>query len=182
MESKQLSHVAIKSADLGQVTAVFSTFVDDLGRPVVDRDGDVTSPQAIKNGAEVVISAYEHGSWEGRLPVGKGVVRVSSREAVLEGQFFLDTNAGRDTFNVVKNLGRLQEWSYSLHDVVAEWTEIDGRPVRVLKSIVIKEVSPVLRGAGIDTRTLDTKAAREVEADAHQEYLRFVRLGLEVTS
>lgn len=152
---KTFSGLTVKAADLGQVSAVFSTF------NVVDHDGDVTLPGAIKDGTEVVISAYGHSShWE-KLPVGKGVIRTTDTEAILEGQFFMDTTHGKDTFNTVKGLGPLGEWSYSLQDVSSKSGEIDGQAVTYLENIGrIKEVSPVLMGAGINTRTLGTKSLK----------------------
>src|SRR5690242_14893040 len=106
MDVKRFSPAEVKATDKGQVTAVFSTF------NAVDSDGDVTIPGAMQDGAEVVISAYGHTSWSGHLPVGKGVIRTTPDEAILEGQFFLDTTAGRDTFAVVKELGARGQWSY----------------------------------------------------------------------
>lgn len=149
---KHLRGVEVKDADKGEVSAVFSTY------NVVDKDGDVTLPGAIANGTEVVISAYGHGSWDGLLPVGKGVIRTTEKEAILHGQFFMSTAAGKETFATVKALGPLAEWSYSLQDVTAKTGEFEGQPVRFLEKIAsIKEVSPVLEGAGINTRTLDVK-------------------------
>lgn len=154
---KSLSSVRIKDADQGLVEAVFSTF-DEL-----DRDGDITAKGAFTDGAPLVISAYGHRSWDGELPVGKGVIRVGSTEAIADMQFFLETTHGRDTFETVKQLSEagLQEWSYSLQDVVSEWVKVDGRSARLLKKITVKEVSPVLVGAGMSTRTLTAKAARK---------------------
>lgn len=169
MERKQLGRMVVKRADEGLVAAVFSTF------DVEDLDGDVTLPGAIKGGTEVVISAYGHGSWDGLLPVGKGTIRTTTREAILDGAFVLDTEGGRETFAVVKQLGPLQEWSYSLHNVAYRFEQRDGHEVRVLESMDVKEVSPTLRGSGIDTRTLSTKSRRDLETvDVEREYLRYV--------
>lgn len=151
---KSFTGLTVKSADKGEVSAVFST------NNVVDKDGDVTLPGAIKDGAEVVISAYQHGSSiGGELPVGRGVIRATDDESILEGKFFLNTPQGRATFETVKQLGDLGEWSYSLHDVISERGELNGEPVNFLKSIRVKEVSPVLIGAGVNTRTLGVKGA-----------------------
>jgi hypothetical protein len=154
MDTKALGRVEIKDADKGTVKAVFSTF------DVVDHDGDVTAPGAIEDGAPVRISAYGHASWGGALPVGKGVVRIKGGEAILEGQFFLDTTHGRDTFETVKQLSEdgLQEWSYGFDVLDAEPAERDGKQVRLLKRLKVHEVSPVLLGAGINTRTLVAKS------------------------
>lgn len=154
---KSISGIDVKSADKGEVSAVFSTF------NVIDKDGDVTLPGAIKDGTEVVISAYGHTSWGGALPVGKGVIRVTDTEAVLEGKFFLNTTQGRDTFEVVKELHAGQEWSYSLQDVTAKRGEFEGQQVNFLESINVKEVSPVLVGAGVNTRTLATKGLMSLQ-------------------
>lgn len=156
MLTKALSRVEIKDAAAGEVSAVFATF------DVVDKDGDVTRKDAFTPGAPVVISAYGHGSWSGALPVGKGVIRVTDTEAVMDGRFLMDTTHGRDTFLTVKALSEgdsLQEWSYSLEDVTASRGEFEGQDVRFLERIKVKEVSPVLVGAGVDTRTLAVKAA-----------------------
>lgn len=150
---KSMTDVTVKSAAKGEVSAIFSTF------NVVDKDGDVTLPEAIKDGTEIVVSAYGHASHGGMLPVGKGVIRTNDTVAIADMKFFLDTEAGRETFAVVKNLGPAQEWSYSLQNVTAEPGEVDGKSVRILKSITVKEVSPVLIGAGVNTRTLSAKGA-----------------------
>lgn len=156
MDHKSLMRVEIKDADRGEVAAVFSTL------DVIDKDGDVTVKGAFTDGASVAISAYGHQTWKGVPPVGKGRIRELEKEAVFEGRFFLDTQAGRDTFTVVKEMsaedGPGQEWSYSLRDVKAEQGEFDGQRVRYLKKITVHEVSPVLVGAGVDTRTLAAKS------------------------
>lgn len=148
--------------DEGTVQAVFSRF------NVRDHDGDVTLPGAFTEGAPVRISAFGHASWGPSrrassvpmLPVGKGVIRTTDTEAVLHGQFFLNTQAGRDTFEVVKQMGDLQEWSYG-YDIPAggaEHGEFEGQKARFLKRLEVPEVSPVLLGAGIGTRTIAVKA------------------------
>lgn len=149
---KTLSDVVIKSADQGLVEAIFSTF------NVKDKDGEVTLPGAIADGTPVVISAYGHSSHGEKLPVGKGVIKTTDTHAILKGQFFLSTTAGRETFEVVKELGPLQEWSYSLQNVKSHFGEFEGEQVSFLESISVKEVSPVLIGAGI-TQTLAVKSA-----------------------
>lgn len=160
---KTFTDVRVKDADKGLVEAVFSTF------GVLDSDGDITLPGAIEDGAEVVISAYGHRSHWGSLPVGKGRIRTTDTEAILEGQFFLDTTAGRETFEVVKELvdDRLGEWSWSLHDVKSHRGDLNGRSVNFIDSVRIKEVSPVLIGASIGTRTLSAKARAALDELEH---------------
>lgn len=152
MATKTMAGVEVKDADKGEVSAVFSRF------NVVDKDGDVTLPGAFADGADVRISAYNHRSWGDALPVGKGHIRQTDTEAILEGRFFLNTQAGRDTFEVVKGLGPLQEWSYGYEVLDGEPGTHDGQRVQFLKRLQTFEVSPVMQGAGVDTRTLSVKA------------------------
>ncbi len=157
MEHKAGPLVEVKVLDesKGEVEAVFSTL------NVVDKDKDVTLPGAFGD-QTVRISAYNHQSWQGALPVGKGTISETPTNAVMKGQFFMDTQAGKDTFTVVKNLGELMEWSYG-YDIMERsegvWPPDDanGQPVQFLKKLKVHEVSPVILGAGVDTRTLSAK-------------------------
>ncbi len=143
----------------GEVEAVFSTL------NVIDKDGDVTRPGAFGE-QKVRISAYNHQSWNGELPVGKGVIKETGTEAVMQGQFFMDVPKARDTFVTVKELGDQMEWSYGF-DVLAKSEgkfpegDSEGKDVRFLDSLKVHEVSPVILGAGVDTRTLSAKDGKE---------------------
>ena len=154
MSTKSLSRVEVKDADKGEITAVFATL------NVIDSDGDVTVKGAFPSDMPVVISAYGHTSWQGAKPVGKGTIREVGDEAILDGQFFLDTVDGRDTFTVVKELGALgvQEWSYGYDPVKFSFGEHEGQRVRFLEELKVHEVSPVLKGAGVGTRVLAAKS------------------------
>lgn len=157
--------VTIKDADKGELEAVFSKF------NVIDLDGDVTLPGAFTEGASVVISAYGHTSHGGALPVGKGTIHEVDDEAIVRAKFFLKTSHGRDTWETVKELSAddLQEWSYSLDDVVAKSGVVDGQKVQIIEKVgLVKEVSPVLQGAGIGTRTLSTKSRKELSSVTRQ--------------
>ncbi|MEB3367410.1 HK97 family phage prohead protease [Saccharopolyspora mangrovi] len=154
METKALGHVEVKDGDRGVVEAVFSKF------NVRDLDGDVTLKEAFIPESRVKISSYNHGSWEsGQLPVGVGTIEVRDDCAVLKGKFFMNTSAGRETFEAVKGLGDLAEWSYGFVVADAEFEEFEGKHSRILKKVNVFEISPVLKGAGIGTGTLDIKSA-----------------------
>lgn len=174
MQTKTFSSVTIKDADQGIIEAVFaSRLVDsikDATADDIDLGGDVTLKGAFDEGAAVVISAYGHGSWGAgvgmggsvpQLPVGKGFIHEIDGEAVLKGQFFLDTTHGRDAWLTIKSLSEddLQEWSYSLQGVKAQRGTVGGRRVRFIEHVGVKEVSPTLVGEGIDTRTIGVKSA-----------------------
>lgn len=165
-QHKALQGVEIKDAATGLVEAVFSTF------DVKDSDGDVTLKDAFTDGAPVRISAYGHASWGPSRgasfvpmpPVGKGVIRTTPTEAILEGQFFMKTAAGADTFELVKEMGELQEWSYGYDVAESSRGEHEGEKVRFLEKLVVHEVSPVLLGAGVGTRTLAVKG-KQLDSD-----------------
>lgn len=150
---KNTLRVEIKDAEKGLVTAVFAK----LG--VKDLDDDYTLPGAFGT-QSVRVSAYGHGSWMGELPVGRGTISEKDGEAVAELKFFMSTQHGREHFEVVKEMGDLQEWSYGFD--VAETGEISEElrqqgVRRVLKKLKVHEVSPVVLGAGVGTRTLAVK-------------------------
>lgn len=142
---KNFSNVDFKSDGAGSFKAVFSMF------DVIDHDNDVTEKSAFTKGQEVRIASWGH-KWS-ELPVGKGSIAFNDVEAWVDGQFFLDTEGGSETYKTVKNLGSLQEWSYGFH-VLEEVSGVkDGKDVNILKKLDVFEVSPVLLGAGIGTRT-----------------------------
>ncbi len=152
METKRL-HVEMKSEDEGVVLAKFAT----LG--VKDHDGDLIEPGAF-GAQKVKVSAYGHASWGAALPVGVGVTKEDGDAALAELQFFLNTTHGRDHFETVKGLGELGEWSFGF-DVLEEAAPTEEQRqagvFRVLKKLKVFEVSPVLRGAGVDTQTVSVK-------------------------
>lgn len=157
---KALSNVEIKDATKGHVTAVFATL------DVVDKDGDVTVKGAFTEGAKVAISAYNHKSWEGAMPVGKGTIHEVGNEVVLDGQFFLNTTHGRDAFETIKALsddGPGTEWSYGfdVEDSETPTQKMADNHRRTLKRMKVHEVSPVMIGAGVGTRVTGVKGHPE---------------------
>jgi hypothetical protein len=152
----------LKADQEGKFTAVFATL------NVIDHDGDITVPGAFKDGAEVVVGSWGHKSYD--LPVGKGVIRATQNEATVEGEFFLDTQPGKDTYQTVKNLGSLGEWSYIFQVTKQSFGTQDNRPVRLLEGLQVYSVDPVLAGAGIDTRTTSIKSlTRDLPFLEHSE-------------
>jgi len=162
MQIKQVEGIGLKLLNQeGEFEAVFSTL------NVVDKDGDITLPGAIEEGAKVKISAYNHGSWTGSLPVGRGEIHEVDDKLMVKGRFFTDTSAGMETYKTVKNLSDLQEWSYGFDVVDDSPGNYDGRPVRYLKKLKIYEVSPVIMGAGVDTRVVDIKSEEKNAIPSH---------------
>lgn len=151
----------------GTVLAAFAK----LG--VKDLDGDLTERGAFGE-QKVRVSSFGHRSWGGELPVGRGRIYEKGDEALAELSFFMDTTHGRDHFRTIKGLGDLGEWSYGF-DVAEEAAPDEEQRqqgiVRILKRLVVHEVSPVLRGAGVGTRTLAVKSkdGDEPKPDAEAE-------------
>lgn len=153
----KLSHgVEVKSADKGEISAVIATL------NVKDLDGDVATSDTFTEGEQVVISSYNHASMSGyALPVGKGAIRVTASEAILDGQFWMNMDEARNAFEVVKQMGADQDWSYGYKILEAERGVFDEEPVQFLKRVQVFEASPVIRGAGINTRTISVKGFKD---------------------
>ena len=153
---KSFTGVELKKDKPGYFTARIATL------NVIDKDGDVTLNGAFPEGKEILISAYQHGSWMGALPVGKGVIHEIGNEAIVDGVFNLNSETGKEHYETVKFSPDLTEWSYgfkilALDENNANWKD-NPRVYRVLKSLDIFEASPVLRGAGENTTTLSIKS------------------------
>ena len=133
---------------------------------VIDSDMDLTEPGAfgVQN---VILSQYNHGSWgygEKALPIGVGVISESGNDAIIKGEFDMSDPVAVKTYEKIKYLkakGRVQEWSYSLPEIESEWRDVEGGRIRILKKIKVNEVSPVLMGAGVNTRLLDIKTGKQ---------------------
>lgn len=135
----------------GTFEAIFATL------NVVDRDGDVIKPGAFTENQKVRISAWGH-NWHD-LPVGRGQIHADKEKAWVDGRFFLDTAPGLETYKTVKNLDELQEWSFGFDILESSYGKEDDRDVRYLESLDVYEVSPVMLGAGIGTRTTGIKSS-----------------------
>lgn len=158
----------IKDDEKGIVTAAFAK----LG--VMDLDGDIALPGAFGS-QKVAVSAFGHNSWEGGLPIGKGSISEKGGEAVAELKMFMSTVTGREHFETIKGMGDLQEWSYGFDvketgEVTEEMRQMGVR--RVLKKLKVHEVSPVLRGAGIDTRTTSVKDADKPKETGEEKTMK----------
>ena len=64
-------------------------------------------------------------------------------------------------------MGDLQEWSYGFDIVKAKSGQFEERDVRFLEKLLVHEVSPVLLGAGIGTRTLSAKSGAKGALPPH---------------
>ncbi len=156
VEMKTISFIEVKDADKGEVEADFAT----LG--VVDHEGDIIRAGAIKSGTKVIMSSYGHDAAYGNRPAGKGKVFIEGDKARFKGNVFMSTTQGRETFEVLKAMGPDQEWSFGFRvmgsEIPSEAERKQGA-LRVLTKLDTFEVSPVMQGAGINTRTVSAKNA-----------------------
>lgn len=136
----------------GAFRATFSRF------NIKDYDGDVTLPGAFTVGQPVRIAQWGH-NW-GEPAIGKGVIGADGERAWVEGKFNLSMAAGKETYEAVKELGALQQWSYGYS--IKEWSvgEFEGDQVRFLRSLDVHEISPVMLGAQPLTSTDEIKGRK----------------------
>lgn len=150
-----------QTGEEGRFVAIFATL------NVKDHHGDVTVPGAFQVGQQVIVEPWNHG-WN--MPAGKGTIRTDDKRAWIEGEFFLETEAGRENYATVKAMGELAEWSYTFDILEAGQGEHEGEQVQFLRRLDVVGVSPVTRGAGIGTRTVEIKQrlAETPAADQNQ--------------
>mgnify|MGYP000586634823 CR=1 FL=1 len=153
----QLNQLKLSTEDAGTFEAVFATL------DAVDRDGDSYDPGAIGT-QDVKISQWNHGSWQSgadALPIGVGRVYEQGNEGIIKGEFDMSDETARKHYKKIKYLlskGHNVEWSFALENIGYRYEERDGNNVRIITSVTIQEVSPVLRGAGVNTRILAIKS------------------------
>jgi hypothetical protein len=157
IEVKRLGSLEIKNEEKGEIEAVIATL------DVVDHDHDIIRPGAIPDGAKVKLSDYGHSVAFGAPPVGKGTLLTKGNKVVFQGRYFMTTERGAEAFRTMQELGPDdQEWSFGFTVSGAELPEDQDQKKgawRVLTKLDSFEVSPVIRGAGIGTRTVSVKAA-----------------------
>jgi|TARA_B100001094_G_scaffold332013_1_gene402367 HK97 family phage prohead protease len=168
-----MSNRELKSIDLefkeeseGKVSAVFSVFNN------LDSDGDIVLPGAIESGFKSgsVPMVWAH-KWD--MPIGKGKIIEDGSKATFEGEFFMDTESGKEAYNIVKNMGDLQQWSFGYKvDDSERGTFQDGEKeidARYLKGLTVFEVSPVLVGANQETYTMAIKSNNDLLKEISKE-------------
>jgi hypothetical protein len=161
--TKTATTVDVVATSKGGVVAVLGSLSGvDLDLDTYDGPGAIVP-------REVVLSAWNHDAAVGTaLPVGKGRIDTRGDQIVFDGAYF-DTPRGRETYAVIRELGPLSEWSWSMAVTSARRGERAGKSVRIIERAIPLEASAVLRGAGLGTGTETT------EETAAKEYLRFVR-------
>lgn len=156
MERKKFKADNITIDDKGHINFRFAK----LG--VVDKDGDMIFPGSIQSGKKVLLSAWNHTSWNAGLSIGKGTISEIAGYLVFDGDFNLKTEIGREHYETVKFNEDLQEYSFGYDAKTWDYSQDDsGKRIRNLKELDVFEASPVLLGAGIETGTNSIKATKE---------------------
>jgi hypothetical protein len=151
IEYKTIEATIKQAGDDGTFEAVIATFGE------IDKDGDIVEHGAFKNATVSVLPAHDSMS----VPLGKAQIEERGELAVAVGRFNLEIEAARDWSAALKfdleNPPAVQEWSWGFRPLEAPTDTVDGVTVRRLKLVDNLEVSPVLRGASIGTRTISAK-------------------------
>lgn len=159
-----LAEIEFKAEDEGKFTAKLATL------DVIDHDQDVISPGAMTAGGKILLSTFNHASAHGpSLPVGFAVIREEKGSALADGEFNLDTILGRETFAALKfnqEHGVKQEWSFAYFTKKVSFGQRDNQNVRFLEELDVFEISPVIRGAGIETNTIAMKSNQSYQDHA----------------
>lgn len=157
MSFKALKNFNLKAIDLtGFGEAVIATL------NVIDKDNDITMRGAFGEGQTVkMIPAHD---WS-HVPLGKATIHEVGEEVIAKFQLNLDIEAAREWHSALlfdlKEGDAIQEWSYGFTIIDSEQrTEGTDTRVRVLKSLKVHEISPVIVGAGDNTRTLSIKSEK----------------------
>ena len=161
MSEKEVKNIdlELKSDTEGKVSAVFSVFNS------LDSDGDIVLPGSIKSGFKSgsVPMVWAH-KWD--MPIGKGSIDSDGDKATFNGEFFMDTESGKEAYKIVKNMADMQQWSFGYRVNDAERGKIgegdEEKDARFLKDLTVFEVSPVLVGANQDTYTMAIKSNKEL--------------------
>lgn len=133
----------------------------------IDHDGDVILPGAFGEQTVPIVPAHDSN----HVPLGKGRLYELGNEAIVEAKFNLSIPAARDWHSAIKfdlaNPPSVQEYSFA-YDLLpggSKTGEFNGQQVRLFTpkangepGVDVIESSPVMRGAGINTRTLSAKS------------------------
>ncbi len=153
----------VKALQLKDVTAEGKVLANVATLGVVDKVGDLTKHGFFGKQAAPMAWGHQWLSW-----IGKGTVYEDGDDALFDGQFFMDTQAGDEAFKTVRAMGDLGDWSYGYQPLPggARAPANDEKGRRVLQPLAdgstgvkVLEVSPVLHGAGQQTGTVGIKGA-----------------------
>lgn len=159
METKNYKGTFREMKEDGTAVVVFATM------NIVDKDGDITLPGAF---GEQICKVQPAHNWD--VPnIGIAKIKEVKDEAIADIQFFLDMPSAKEWYTAIKrnhDVGVTQEYSYGFHIEQEDRRDVENRSVRGLLKLKVHEVSPVLLGAGMGTRTLAIKSCQTCGNDA----------------
>jgi hypothetical protein len=122
--------------------------------PFIDYQGDVTLASAFDGSGTVVLSDWEHSSFDPnadkRPPVGVATISVVGSKVIANGSFFASAagQAARELFQKVRPLQ--MSYGFVILESSNDPRELRAYPgaIRILKRLLVTEVSAVALGAG----------------------------------
>lgn len=167
METKTITTKAVPAAssEEGTIECFFSTL------ETVDREGDIIARGAIKPG--IPLPLCQNHDWN--RVVGSGVTAIEGNRAVFKGQFFMDTEAGREAFRVTRNLGKLMEFSWGFIVRDSERVKRGEEWRRLIKEVEPLEVSTTIVGA-MGRGLTGTLAMKQAGSEIDQIYAEHQRI------
>lgn len=149
----------VKSEELGQISGHASTFV-------VDRVGDKVLPGAFQpsitdsKGIIPMLLGHDLSRWVGMTTA----LQEDHKGLKFEGQLYLNTVDGRETFERVKANAAMGTHVGISIGYIPKDTDMEGT-TRLLKSVELVEISVTPFPAGIRTRVEGHKSIRNMEQE-----------------
>src|SRR5262249_11521332 len=99
-------------------------------------------------------------------------------EAIADMKFYLEMPSAKEWYQSIRNNydnGIDQEYSYGFRVEEASQGQHEGKTARLIRKQKVYEVSPVLVGAGVNTRTLGVKEEKDERPDEDEVPDDFIR-------
>ncbi len=133
----------------------------------VDHDGDTYAKGAFGKQKIMILPGHV---WSPNPPLGKGETFEEGDHAFARFKLNLETVAGKEWHSALKfdmaDGNPLTEWSYGFKVLESVDEVREGKSIRVLQHLEVFEVSPVIKGAGVDTGTVSVKGRSQFLTDA----------------
>ena len=129
---------------------------------VIDKDGDLTLPGAFGNQTAKLVGAHD---WSAP-PIGIAKIHEEGDLAIANFAVNLKMASAVEWYESLKfsfDNGVTQEASYGFDVLKESFRDEAGRRIRVLESMKVYEVSPVMIGAGVNTHLRSLKGSRSME-------------------
>lgn len=151
MEHKSIQGQAVKASPAGTAEVCIAT----LG--VIDHDGDVVAKGAIGQQVVPILAAH---NWGG-IPLGKASTYEQGNRVMASMKFNMDIPEARSWHSAlmfdVAHGPAVQEYSWGYQPTKSQPVTLEGRRVRRLEAVELREVSMVIQGASIGSHTVGVK-------------------------